>query len=435
MAERPETEHRTPELTGSPCLQGERVSFTGTLASMPHWQAHQLAEQHGGAATAHLSRQTTMLVVGEEGWPLDPDGRPSQKLRQAVEWQQQGAAIRILNESEWLHLLGLDERRREVHRQYTPAMLSGLLGVPVGVIRGWERTGLITPVRTVYRLPYFDFQEVAGARRIAELLAAGVSPREIKSSLHRLRSVLTGIDRPLAQLDLLAQNARLLYRDDRGLVEPVSGQRCFDFDESNEDSNRETEPGRAGPFRGDTPRLCGDTPQLCSPLATHHSPLTPSDLRAGWAADDWFREGCRLLEANEARSAVEALRLALMDRPGDAEINFHLAEALYRLGNLAGALERYYAAVESDHNYIESWTQLGCLHAEQGQFDPALEAFEIALSIHADYPDAHWQKASVLHQLGRTDEAVPHWRSYLRHDTRGPWAETARQRLEEATAE
>ena len=55
---------------GSSCLRGDRVSFTGTLASMTHRQAHELVAQHGGEATAHVSKQTTMLVVGEEGWPL-----------------------------------------------------------------------------------------------------------------------------------------------------------------------------------------------------------------------------------------------------------------------------------------------------------------------------------------------------------------------------
>ena len=62
-------------------------------------------------------------------------------------------------------------------------MLADLLDVPVAVIRRWQRRGLIVPVREVRRLPYFDFQEVATARRLAELLAAGVSPRAIERKL------------------------------------------------------------------------------------------------------------------------------------------------------------------------------------------------------------------------------------------------------------
>ncbi len=59
----------------SPCLQGERVAFTGTLASMTHSQAHDVTTKYGGEAVTHVSGRTTMLVVGEEGWPLEDDGQ------------------------------------------------------------------------------------------------------------------------------------------------------------------------------------------------------------------------------------------------------------------------------------------------------------------------------------------------------------------------
>ncbi len=55
-------------------LSGERVAFTGTLASMTHRQAAELVAQQGGAPPEHVSSKTTLLVVGEEGWPLEADG-------------------------------------------------------------------------------------------------------------------------------------------------------------------------------------------------------------------------------------------------------------------------------------------------------------------------------------------------------------------------
>ena len=58
-------------LAGSPCLQAEQVAFTGVLASMTHAEAMELVNNHGGTSTQHVNRQTTMLVVGEEGWPLE----------------------------------------------------------------------------------------------------------------------------------------------------------------------------------------------------------------------------------------------------------------------------------------------------------------------------------------------------------------------------
>ncbi len=398
---------------GSPCLQGERLSFTGILASMTHQQAHEVAEQHGGIATTHVSKQITMLVVGEEGWPLEENGQPAVKLQQVTEWRRQGLDIRILNESDWLHLLGLEQQRREVHRLYTPAMLSQVLDVSVNVIRRWERAGLINPVRKVYRLPYFDYQEVSSARRLSYLLAAGVPCQELESSLSNLQSVLTGVERPLAQLEILAQGCRVVYRDQFGLLEPASGQRLFEFCASPTKSESSTEKLLA-------PTMLTESEQMSQ--------------QVNWTFDNWFDQACRMLEGNEPAQAAEAFRLCLMEQPGDAEVNFHLGESLYRLRNPRGALERYYVAVESDHEYIEAWTQLGCVHSELGDNDAALNAFDIALKAHSDYPDANFHKAQLLHKTGRIAEAVSCWQAYLNFDSRGPWSETARQRLEEAGA-
>ena len=54
-----------------------------------------------------------------------------------------------------------------------------------------------------------------------------------------------------------------------------------------------------------------------------------------------------------------------------------------------------------------------------------------ALTVHPEYPDAHFQKAETLAELGQIAEAAPYWPRYLTYDRRGPWADLARQRLSE----
>lgn len=398
----------TMSVVSAPVLAGERVSFTGTLASMTHKEAHARVVECGGTAAEHISRQSTMLVIGEEGWPLEADGKPSVKLQHAERFNAEGLDIRIVNESEWLGFVGLDGWRGELHRRCTPAMLSQMLNVSVHQIRRWERMGLIKAVAHVCRLPFFDFQEVAGARRLAELVEAGVSVKEIQTSLARLESVVGVGQRPLAQLEILAGGRHVLYRDSTGRLKTAQGQRMFDF---------------AGPPAGE--------PTEPESLLL---PAEPSADRSRWTATDWFDEARRLADDGDLAPAVEMLRMSLMDDPDAPEVHFYLAEVFYRQGNVAGALERYYVAVESDHNYLEAWTQIGCLLAELQQFPSAIEAFDIALDIHSDYPDAHLHKAETLHQAGRSDEAVAHWRKYLEFDQSGPWAEAARKRLEELAA-
>ena len=130
---------------------------------MTHRQAMDLVEQHGGTATQHVGNMTSLLIVGEEGWPLEPDGLPSTKLEYARQLYDKGEPIQIVSESEWLKLLDIEPPERKTHQLYTPAMLCQLLSVSVHDIRRWERAGLINAVKKVYRLPYFDFEEVASA--------------------------------------------------------------------------------------------------------------------------------------------------------------------------------------------------------------------------------------------------------------------------------
>jgi hypothetical protein len=400
-----ETASPDTHLPQSPPLAGERLAFTGTLASMTHREAHARVVEAGGVATEHVSRQTTMLVVGEEGWPLEENGEPSVKLQHVERLRAEGLEIRIVSESDFLGFVGLDGRRGELHRRCTPAMLSQMLDVSVHKIRRWERMGLIKAVSHVCRLPFFDFQEVASARRLVELVEAGVPVKEIQTSLARLQSVVGVGARPLAQLDILASDHHLLYRDDRGRLKTAGGQRLFDF---------------AGP----PPAEPAESKTLAFPVeeAPDHS---------SWTAHEWFEEGRRLADMGHMAPAVEALRMSLMQDADAPEVQFHLAEALYRQGNTHAALERFHVAAELDHNYLEAWTQIGCIYAELGKLDAAIDAFDIALDIHPDLPDAHLHKAETLHQAGRTAEAIVHWEKYLEFDQTGPWAEAARRRLEE----
>src|SRR5688572_28047658 len=89
-----------------------------------------------------------------------------------------------------------------VHRLYTLAMLAALLDLPVATLRRWQRRGLLRPVEVVHRLAYFDFGEVTTARRLAELVSAGVTARQIEKQLQALERLLPGVERPLSQLAL-----------------------------------------------------------------------------------------------------------------------------------------------------------------------------------------------------------------------------------------
>jgi len=436
-------------VVSSLALAGETVAFTGTLASMTHREAIRLVEQFGGRATQTVSGTTTMLIIGEEGWPLEPDGGTSQKLQQTMQLVAAGTDARILAESDWLQLLNLDEQREEIRRSHTPAMLSQLLDVPVRMIRRWARLGLIRPVRRVCRLPYFDYREVSSARRLAMLLDQGVAADVLERSLTELSKTMAGTDRSLAQLNLLVQDDKILMRDERGVLNPRTGQRLLDFELPDEfavfDPSDDTESSN-DPADHDS----ADNETVSIPFASVR-PEVQDRRMADWNAEEWFHEGCRLTEESEFESAINALRnaMSLLSSefaaarlsnhgledgqlslfPDPAEVNFHLADALYRTGRVEAAVERYYCAIESAPDFIEAWTQLGCLQSELDQPEAAEQSLVTAISIHPENPDALLHYAQLLDQIDRNDEAVAVWKQYLQYDSRGPWADHARDRV------
>jgi tetratricopeptide (TPR) repeat protein len=409
-------------------LRGSRVAFVGKLASMSKRDAARLAREHGAVVVDPPDPSVDLVVVGETlsfGVGDDADELLDPEVRRAAE---QGT-LRIVPETELWQRLGLVETEQDVRRLYTPAMLAELLGVPVAVIRRWHRRGLIVPVREVRRLPYFDFQEVATARRLAELLAAGTSPAAIEKKLGSLARYLPGVRRPLAQLSVIIEGKAILLRQGDGLIEP-GGQLRFDFGapegagpEEPRESGEDSTPATAEPHGA------GGVLSMAKLEHVAGGPGAPEETAA--LPEQICRMAARLEDEGHLEAAVEMYRAALAAAGPVPEICFLVAELLYRLGDVSAARERYYMTIELDENYVEARVNLGCLLAETGQHELAAAAFEGALAYHGEYADAHYHLARTLDELGRRDEAESHWRSFLELAPDSPWADQARGRLAE----
>ncbi|MCA9271283.1 MAG: MerR family transcriptional regulator, partial [Planctomycetales bacterium] len=216
----------SPPSTDAGLLAGQRVALVGKLGGMNRRQVQQIIREHGGAPVEMDDPDVSLIVIGAEELPVHGDGDLLDENARAA---AAAGRLEIITETQLWQRLGLVEVEGEVHRMYTPAMLADLLAVPVAVIRCWRRRGLIVPVREVQRLPYFDFQEVATARRLAQMLAAGASPAQIEKRLAELARYVPEVERPLAQLSVIVEGKRLLLRQGEGLIEP-GGQLRFDFD-------------------------------------------------------------------------------------------------------------------------------------------------------------------------------------------------------------
>ncbi|HEV3138562.1 MAG TPA: MerR family transcriptional regulator [Pirellulales bacterium] len=387
-------------------LKGQRVALVGKLSGMSKREAQQLVRQQGGVVLERPDASATLLVLGEEGLPL-ADGPTEDAFDEAVRGAVDRGTLEIVRETQLWQRLGLVEREPHVHPLYTPAMLAELLGVAVSLIRRWQRRGWIVPVREVRRLPYFDFQEVATARRLTELLASGMSPSAIEKKLAALQRYLPDIKRPLAQLSIIVEGKQLLLRQGDGLREP-GGQLRFDFGAA---ASRNASGESVG-FTSDILVFAG--------RGAHAWPATPAEM-VQWAG--------QLEDEGQLQAAAEMYRSAMAAGGPTAEICFLLAESLYQMHDLPAARERYYMAVELDEDYVEARANLGCVLAELGEQELAISAFEGALAYHDDYPDVHYHLARILDETERADEALAHWEAFLRLAPMSPWADQARHRL------
>jgi tetratricopeptide (TPR) repeat protein len=372
-------------------LLAERVAFTGGLASMTRSEGIKLVRAHGGQFTVLVNRRTTMLVVGQDGWPLQADGRLTNKLRKARVLQQAGCKIRITSENDWLAHLDAQSSGQAIHRLYTLTQLSALLKVPGNQLRRWMAAGLIEATDSTDGVSRFDYSQAVSARGLCRLFRAGVRPARLVRSIRQLASWLPDLERPLHQLAVLERDGKLLVRLDDGLAEP-GGQRCFDFSAAAEE-----------------PRV--------TPL---ERPVT---------AEEWFERACRHEDAGQNEEAVHAYRQALVEGGPSASVSFNLANVLNNLGQRDQAIERYYQCVEIEGDFAEAWNNLGVVLSKLNRLEEARAAFERAIASHPGYADAHYNLADLLDGLGQTEAAERHWRAYLRQDQQTAWAGYARQRL------
>lgn len=372
-------------------LAGQRIALVGRFATLPQIELAELIPRLGGQFQHAPTRATTLVVVGQDGWPLDDRGLPTQDLLRARRYRALGYPLEIVAEEDFLARFGASAGEAGVHRRYSLAQLARLLDVPGRRLRAWMRVGLIEPVELVQRLPLFDFAAVANARRLVELSASGIPRHTLLESLRELREWMPNVERPLAQLAALSSDA-LVVRLNRGQLAETSGQLRFDFDEP-----------AAGP-----------------------PSITPAARRS---VDEWFDEGLALEDAERFAEAAEAYAAAIELDPADPVLRFNRGNVLAASGRAEEAVHELTQATRLDAFYAEAWLNLSNVLCDLDRRDEALQAGRHALRALPDYADAHYNLAQLCEIAGLPDEARQHWESYLALEPRGASADEVRQRL------
>jgi tetratricopeptide (TPR) repeat protein len=372
-------------------LKQSKVTFTGKFASMTREEACQIVRQAGGEPTPAVSRRTSFVVVGMEGWPLLPDGMISSKLKRAEELSRRGHSIRIISEEAFLELAGRKTRQQRIFQKAYPAEeVCKLLRLPADTLRRWEQFGLIRSQNGLY-----DFQDLVSLRTIAELVGRGVRPEIIGKSLKALGVVLPGTDRPLAQLRIVVENPKAILVDLGDHLIAPNGQLLINFE-------------------------------------AKHKPVG-AVIGFGEKVTDteWFEFGQACEEDESYAEAADAYRKAAARRPYFPEAYFNLGNVLRLMGQPDAAMQAYHSAISQDPQMATAWYNLADVQEEQGQIPQAVHSLLRALEACSAYADAHFNLALCYEKLEQKREAVRHWTAYLKLDPSSQWARIAKRHLVE----
>ena len=389
-------------------LQNKRVVFVGKLGALSRKEAMQLVRDHGANPIERLDDNVDIVVVGADELPAED---LSKLLSDSIRNGLRQGRTSLIHEHELWPLLGVvDELPTGL--LYTPAMMAGLIKIPVRNIRRWFRMGLLKSSKVAHRLPYFDFIQVQNAKQLNNWIGRGASPADIRRQLTEFGARIE--NKSYAELDLVIDGKRMLLRQNGHLLSP-NGQLHLDFDLDDATESSNVQQSSTLPFAKQE-----------SVNSVANSEL--QDM-SQLSKEDMLHMAEELEDAGHLEQAIGWYRLILARFGLTAEVCFQLAELLYRNGDITAARERYYCAIELDEDFIEARANLGCVLAEVGQNELAIAAFQGALARDDHYPDVHYHLAKCLDESGATDEGARHWIRFLQLSPQSPWAEEALDRL------
>jgi tetratricopeptide (TPR) repeat protein len=344
------------------------VAFTGRLACMSRAEAFEIVRKRGGTPSPGVTKRTKLLIVGELGWPLLDDGRPSNKLSRAT-----ALGIPVASERRFLEWVGKSSLDND-QKTYSADQLAALSKMSRGMIQELAHLSLLDE-----RDGRFGFRDLASARQIAKLLKDGVRLSEIIRAVSEIRKWLPDIG--LAAVRLHAGPCSDVQVEQPGGRTDKYGQFVLAVEGARDDP------------------------------------------------DDLFDRALVAEQVGDIAEAERLYRLAMKSDPTDASAPFNLGNMLRAAARTVEAEAALRAATRANPAFAEAWYNLADLLDDQGRSETAVECLRKALVVAPDYIDAMFNLALLLQRKGSCAEAADYWRQYLVSDRASEWAVRARRSL------
>ena len=278
--------------------------------------------------------------------------------------------------------------------EYSRTDVRRKFGLSERQLQSWERQHLVPKADS------YTFSDLLAFQTLIKLRENKVPAKEIARALHSLREKLDWVKQPLSELRVVSDGGRVAVHLSGQKMEAVTGQTLFDFDAS--------ALGGIASFPDRKPKV-----------------------NKARESEAWFQKGLELEETGApVEEAVDAYRKVLEYNPGAAGALVNLGTIFYRLRKFDEAEKYYLDAIEADPAYPLAQFNLGNLYDEQNRLPEALEYYRRALTLNPQYADAHFNLALLCERLGDPLKSVHHWKTYLKLDNSGQWADIARRQLE-----
>jgi tetratricopeptide (TPR) repeat protein len=357
--------HRRP-------LDGQLVVFTGKLSSLGRKDARALVARLGGDTADDVNAKTTLLVIGDEGFP---SGEKSNKLKRAEELNAQATVIQIISESEFCRMAAVPTPE-SLKRQYYAMrdLLARYRALREDHVRYLIKSGVVRAIHRTNADTFFSFPDLAVIREANEQLEAGASFRAIVRALTAARQ----------------------------------GQLAFDF-------RIDATPAKLIELR--------------RPSRRDAAPVQPAALRDTAMAEEYFRAASALDDGDgpQLEEAAGKYRKALEHDPYLVAAIINLANIHYSRDELAEAQALYERAIGLEPDFFEAHFNLGNIYHDLGRFTEAQACYRESLRLNAFYADAHFYLAVTFEKMGQSQEARPHWRAYQQLAPQGEWVELAKE--------
>ncbi len=255
---------------------------------------------------------------------------------------------------------------------------------------GWERAGLI-PVQQSY-----TFQDLGQLRTLRALREEDVPAASIRHSIVAMKAV-AGMANPLLEAGIVRSGARLAFRCQGAMVDPIRRQLLFDFERVDR-----------------------------SMAEAHPAPMRKSGSSGGGSLQELFLAAVQAEETGEKNRAIGLYEQIIAQEPGYAPAYINLGTIYFHLRRYSRAEELYRRATEMAPGYVLAFFDLGNVLDELDRPDDSIAAYRQAVALAPRYADAHYNLALAYERKGELRQALRHWQAYVRLDRNGPWADHAR---------